>query len=123
MGLRFCSNVICALLLQLSGAGHGVSLPHIRAGRYSVRKEGNSVDDGLIYRNDGNRPLLAMLSGQPGSVLDCGCGPGDNARLLKELGWRVTGVTMDVQERTAALPFCDDVLIADLERGLHDNMP
>src|ERR1700674_1884666 len=61
-----------------------------------------------------------MLPRRPGLVLDCGCGPGDNARLLKELGWRVTGITIDPRERAAALPFCDDVLIADLEQGLPD---
>jgi len=76
----------------------------------------------LLYRNDGNRPLLAMLTGPPGRVLDCGCGPGDNARLLKERGWRVTAVTNDVRERDAALPFCDNIVLADLENGLPDTL-
>jgi SAM-dependent methyltransferase len=80
------------------------------------------VNNGLRYRNDGNRLLLAMLPRAPGRVLDCGCGPGDNAKLLKELGWRVTGITLDVRERSAALPFCDEVFLGDLEQGLPDEV-
>jgi 2-polyprenyl-3-methyl-5-hydroxy-6-metoxy-1,4-benzoquinol methylase len=81
------------------------------------------VHERLIYRNQGNRALLAMLPGPPGRLLDCGCGAGDNARLLEALGWRVTGITIDAREREAALPFCDEVLLADLELGLSDDVP
>jgi 2-polyprenyl-3-methyl-5-hydroxy-6-metoxy-1,4-benzoquinol methylase len=77
----------------------------------------------LIYRNDGNRALLAMLPRPPGHILDCGCGAGDNARLAAALGWHVTGITIDAREREAALPYCDDVVIADLELGLPSELP
>jgi 2-polyprenyl-3-methyl-5-hydroxy-6-metoxy-1,4-benzoquinol methylase len=77
----------------------------------------------LTYQNQGNRTLIAMLPRSPGRLLDCGCGAGDNARLLRALGWRVTGITIDAREREAALPFCDEVLLADLERGLSDDVP
>lgn len=35
------------------------------------------------------------LDKAPGSLLELGCGNGNNARLFTEYGWRVTGVDMD----------------------------
>jgi len=78
------------------------------------------VNDDLIYKNNGNTALLAMLPTVPGRVLDVGCGAGDNAAMLADRGWRVTGVTIDPREREAALPFCDDIHLGDLEDGLPD---
>ena len=75
-------------------------------------------DVGLIYKNDGNAALLGLLSSSPGRILDCGCGAGDNAKILSERGWRVTGVTIDPREQDAARKFCDAVHIGDLEKGL-----
>ncbi len=76
----------------------------------------------LIYKNDGNIPLLAMLPMTAGRILDVGCGAGDNAALLSGRGWRVTGVTIDPREREAALPFCDHIHLGDLESGLPDGI-
>ena len=73
---------------------------------------------GLVYKNTGNAGLLRLLSPSPGRVLDCGCGAGDNARLLSGHGWQVTGVTMDPQEQEAAQQFCEKVHLTDLENGL-----
>ena len=76
-------------------------------------------DDGrLIYKNEGNSELLDLLSSSPGRILDCGCGAGDNARILSDRGWCVTGVTIDPSEQEAARQFCEAVYIADLEKGL-----
>jgi SAM-dependent methyltransferase len=50
--------------------------------------------------------------------LDCGCGAGDNARILKDRGWQVTAVTIDPHEQRAVAKFCESVHIGDLERGL-----
>jgi SAM-dependent methyltransferase len=83
--------------------------------------KGNSQvndDVSLIYKNDGNMGLLDLLPSSPGAILDCGCGAGDNARILRGRGWRVTGVTIDPQEQKVAEPFCEVVHIGDLERGL-----
>lgn len=74
------------------------------------------------YENAGNEPLLALLPDRPGRALDCGCGAGDNARLLAERGWRVTGITLSEQEREAASAFCDDVWIADLNQPFPDGV-
>jgi SAM-dependent methyltransferase len=72
------------------------------------------------YRNAGNHPLLALLPGEPGRALDCGCGAGDNARILRERGWRVTGITLSAEEQRLAAEHCDRVCIADLEQPLPD---
>jgi SAM-dependent methyltransferase len=82
------------------------------------------MDDpnGLAYKNNGNQGLLDMLCSSPGRVLDCGCGAGDNARILRERGWTVTGVTINPREQEAAQEFCDEVHIADLEEGLPENI-
>ncbi|WP_239346275.1 bifunctional 2-polyprenyl-6-hydroxyphenol methylase/3-demethylubiquinol 3-O-methyltransferase UbiG [Frankia sp. Cj3] len=72
----------------------------------------------LKYRNVGNRPLLDLIRTKPGRALDCGCGAGDNARLLVERGWKVTGVTNDPAELTAAREFCEMVHFGDLTAGL-----
>jgi SAM-dependent methyltransferase len=74
-------------------------------------------DDGLIYKNEGNTGLLNLLPASPGRILDCGCGAGDNARILSDRGWRVTGVTIDAQEQEVARKFCEAVHLADLENG------
>jgi SAM-dependent methyltransferase len=75
-------------------------------------------DSGLIYKNAGNIGLLNLLPPLPGRILDCGCGAGDNARILSNRGWRVTGVTIDAEEQGVARKFCEAVHIADLENGL-----
>lgn len=72
----------------------------------------------LRYRNPGNQALIDLVDLQPGAALDCGCGAGDNARLLRELGWRVTGVTRDPAELAAAAQECENVELADLADGL-----
>jgi SAM-dependent methyltransferase len=71
-----------------------------------------------VYRNEGNQALLALLPGGAGRALDCGCGAGDNARLLKQRGWRVTGVTLSTAEQRAAAEHCERVFVADLEQQL-----
>jgi SAM-dependent methyltransferase len=72
----------------------------------------------LTYKNAGNFSLLNLLPSLPGRLLDCGCGAGDNARILKGRGWQVTAVTLDYREKEAAGAFCDAVYLADLEVGL-----
>ncbi|SNQ51104.1 conserved hypothetical protein [Frankia canadensis] len=76
------------------------------------------MEPGLRYRNGGNTDLLDLIDIPTGVALDCGCGAGDNARLLRARGWRVTGVTNDASERAVAAAECDHVELADLSAGL-----
>ncbi len=70
-----------------------------------------------VYQNSGNPALLEFVP--PNSrVLDCGCGAGDNARLLKQRGCRTVGITISPEEQRAASGFCDQVLLADMEAGI-----
>jgi SAM-dependent methyltransferase len=69
-----------------------------------------------VYRNAGNLPLLDLLPEGGGRALDCGCGAGDNARILRERGWRVTGITLSEVEQRLAAEHCERVLVADLEQ-------
>jgi ubiquinone/menaquinone biosynthesis C-methylase UbiE len=75
---------------------------------------------GNVYRNAGNRALLALIPAEPGKALDIGCGAGDNARVLRERGWKVWGVTLSPDEADLARPACEDVLIANVE---FDDLP
>jgi 2-polyprenyl-3-methyl-5-hydroxy-6-metoxy-1,4-benzoquinol methylase len=72
-----------------------------------------------FYQNQGNLALLNLIPpDNSGRALDCGCGAGDNARLLKERHWSVTGITLSQPEQTIALQYCEQVYLADLEQGL-----
>jgi 2-polyprenyl-3-methyl-5-hydroxy-6-metoxy-1,4-benzoquinol methylase len=74
-----------------------------------------------LYENSGNQPLIAMASGiKPGYVLDCGCGAGDNARILQALGWTVMGITISAQEQKQAAAYCSEVHLLDLNCGIPD---
>ena len=75
-------------------------------------------DSELIYKNEGNIGLLNLLPSSPGRILDCGCGAGDNARILNDRGWCVTGVTIDDKEQEVARKSCEAVYIANLENGI-----
>ena len=66
-----------------------------------------------------NRPLLKLIAPFPaGAALDCGCGTGGNARELRQMGWRVTGITVSPRELEMASECCDAVLLGDLNSGI-----
>jgi SAM-dependent methyltransferase len=66
-----------------------------------------------------NRPLLQLIAPFPaGAALDCGCGTGENARVLRQMGWRVTGITVSPRELEMASECCESVLLGDLNSGI-----
>lgn len=67
------------------------------------------------YQNAGNPALLDLIRAKPsGRALDCGCGAGDNARILSLRGWQVDGITISPNEQSKASQVCKTALIADL---------
>ncbi|MFA7342820.1 MAG: class I SAM-dependent methyltransferase [Terrimicrobiaceae bacterium] len=74
--------------------------------------------DKKSYKNDGNAAVLRRVPATVGTVLDVGCGAGDNARILKAAGKVVDGITLSASERDEASKFCRGVVIHNLEQGL-----
>ena len=74
-----------------------------------------------FYQNTGNILLLALIPSNS-RVLDCGCGAGDNARVLRARGCQVTGITISPSEMEIASAYCDKVILANLEEGLPKNI-
>lgn len=70
------------------------------------------------YENQGNPSLLALLPDTATSILDIGCGAGDNARLLAATGRSVDGITLSESEAITVRQVCGDVFVHDLESGL-----
>jgi len=62
--------------------------------------------------------LLGLLPKSGRRLLDCGCGAGDNARILKAQGWSVTGITISPSEQLVASVHCGKVYLADLDQGI-----
>lgn len=71
-----------------------------------------------IYHNHGNAAVLALIPNQARTVLDVGCGAGDNARILASRGFVVDGVTFAEAEAQQARRWCRQVYLHNLEQGL-----
>lgn len=73
-----------------------------------------------IYPEDqlptpGNLKLLAMV-GQDKTVLEVGCALGYQTRAMQELqGCRVTGVEIDPDAAGCAAPYCEKLVVGDIE--------
>jgi 2-polyprenyl-3-methyl-5-hydroxy-6-metoxy-1,4-benzoquinol methylase len=70
------------------------------------------------YRNEGNAAVVRCVPETARTILDIGCGAGDNARLLARKGRVIDGITLSISERTEALKYCQTVIIHNLESGL-----
>lgn len=68
-----------------------------------------------VYENKGNKDVLDQIPGNAITILDVGCGAGDNARILKQLNKRVTGLTISNDEALLAKEICDEIIIANIE--------
>ena len=69
---------------------------------------------------EGSNPALLQLTVPlpAGAALDCGCGAGGNARGLRQMGWRVTGITVSPRELEMASEWCEAVRLGDLNAGI-----
>jgi 2-polyprenyl-3-methyl-5-hydroxy-6-metoxy-1,4-benzoquinol methylase len=68
-----------------------------------------------IYGNNGNQDVLDQISVNDETILDVGCGAGDNARILKMKNKDVTCVTVSVDEAELVRKVCDKVLTVNIE--------
>ena len=73
------------------------------------------------YSNTGNEEVLNFLK-KPGKVLDIGCGVGDNARILKPLGFVIDGITISENELKEANLFLQKGYLFNLENGLPEEV-
>lgn len=71
--------------------------------------------DKKIYGNSGNPDVLKQVPRDAKTVLDVGCGAGDNAKILKGINKEVTCVTISGDEAKLVEKICDDVIIANIE--------
>lgn len=72
-----------------------------------------------VYRNEGNPEVLMKVCTETRSLLDVGCGAGDNARLIRKLisGIVVDGITASSLEQFEAQKQMRSCVIADIEGG------
>ena len=70
-----------------------------------------------VYSNQGNPSVLAEIK-KKGKVLDIGFGNGDNARILKNQGHVIDGITLSPHEAENVNGIIDNVYIYNLEEGL-----
>lgn len=68
-----------------------------------------------VYGNVGNPDVLRLIPEHVVTILDAGCGAGDNAKILKALGKYVVGLTISPSEAAIAQQFCDKVIVDDIE--------
>lgn len=84
---------------------------------------GSAVSE-RVYRNRGNSPLIDMLADGCRSVLDVGCGAGDNAALIRARHpqCRVFGVTHAGAEAELARRHMQACWVLDIENELPNEL-
>ena len=76
----------------------------------------------IVYKNQGNAVLLKLVPIHAKTILDVGCGAGDNAKILSEMGKTVDGITISDEEIFLVSKFCGKVIKHNLEEGLPDGL-
>ncbi|MBB3836422.1 2-polyprenyl-3-methyl-5-hydroxy-6-metoxy-1,4-benzoquinol methylase [Runella defluvii] len=71
-----------------------------------------------VYRNSGNSAIIDAVTDSDKSILDIGCGFGDNARILARDGRNIDGITLSEEEARNAGMYLNNVYIHNLENGL-----
>jgi 2-polyprenyl-3-methyl-5-hydroxy-6-metoxy-1,4-benzoquinol methylase len=72
-----------------------------------------------VYKNEGNLLLLDLLAANVRTILDIGCGAGDNARVIrvKRPTAEIVGITLSSDEAQIAREYLSNVHVADLDRS------
>lgn len=87
---------------------------------------GNSTNpspvEAKFYTNSGNPLVLRLVPDSASTVLDLGCGAGDNARHLSSKGMLVDGITLSPDEAKFASRYCQNVYVHNLEQGVPPNL-
>jgi cyclopropane fatty-acyl-phospholipid synthase-like methyltransferase len=71
-----------------------------------------------VYQNNINHDVLGLIPQGVRTILDVGCGTGEHARVLRQRGVIVDGVTLSQEEAYQAQKWCRRVWIHNLEQGL-----
>lgn len=71
-----------------------------------------------VYSNMGNQAVLNLIQGESCTILDIGCGAGDNARILYNRGHTVDGITLSEEEASLCESFMRKVWVHNVEQGL-----
>jgi len=74
--------------------------------------------DEKIYENEGNPDVIESVPEEASTILDVGCGAGNNASILADKGCQVDGITLSEKEAESASRYCRQVYLHDLEEGL-----
>ena len=92
-------------------------------GRHGKYYPGSTEHDGHVDPGSSHAYLLDFV-GQNKRVLEFGCSGGFMSRHLSEAGCTVTGVEIDSEAAADARPWCESVVIADLDfQTLADILP
>lgn len=84
-------------------------------------KQTEIVSTDKFYVNAGNQAVLNQIAGIGNTILDVGCGAGDNASILAKLGHIVDGITLSEREAAISKRFMRHIWIHNLEYGFpHD---
>lgn len=75
-----------------------------------------------LYANKGNQAVLALVKGVKATILDVGCGAGDNARILSAEGHVVDGITLSETEALACREIMRNVYVYNLELGIPEEL-
>jgi 2-polyprenyl-3-methyl-5-hydroxy-6-metoxy-1,4-benzoquinol methylase len=77
-----------------------------------------------VYSNSGNTPLLSLLEKRYSSVLDIGCGAGNNAALIRSMNptCDIFGITYSASEAAFAQKHMTKCWVADIEGKFPDSL-
>src|ERR1035437_5490944 len=77
-----------------------------------------------VYSNKGNSPLLNLLDKEYGSILDIGCGAGDNAALVRSMNpdCEIFGITHSPSEAALAQKHLTKCWVSNIEHDFPDDL-